>query len=926
MPRKEEGRSWHRVVHDDHQQQHAISSGVVAPVSAPSTALAAAALHPFDSTIRSDGPYRNAWLRSMKCALLAPHVANPVAHELAKKHFISTAVVERFSGQSEKITAQREALCGEFQEMWDEQERFKTQRRMQALKDSNADEYLRHLSSIKMSALLAIMEQTHQFMLNIGAQLERRVTGAAAAANAATSGTLASNHSVMEDAGGASEEYRKFKQYVGSTRDEYKLVHRVETAIDNQPQGVLATLMPHQMVGLRFLASLHTNNINGILADEMGVGKTLQTLSFLQHLKESGRARGPHLVLAPLSIVREWTEAAATFIPTLRVVTFEALETATAAAQHDLVLLAIHRVRHFVHALSCTRWDFVIVDEAHKAVSNPDTQTAAAIKAVPYKSRLVLTGTPLNNDVQELWALLNFINPSVFDNRGSFEDVFRRPFAAVGSVAAAADIQLSDEEREVLVLRLHQILRPFMLRRTKQDIDASLRITFHNLLCPLSALQKRLLEQLRTRGTLPAILGGAQIGVRHVTGRESHALAICNHPFNIPFFTQVMVQQQHTDSNQDHSDQAGDTILLPADALVRTSGKFLVLVTLLQRLRSIGRKAVVFSHFLDTIDLLSETLDAIGMRDEYVVLTGATSVDERQAFVHRFRNEAQVMCFILSVKAGGCGLNLQVADVVILIDRDYTATNEDQAIARVFRMGQRNTVRAMYLSTCDPAERRVTDIAERKNRPRLAIIEGGAFHTDTAATEVEGDAAASVDALHAALSVAIDDIDLSTACAANSALHAKLDPLLCGESDERLVALQTNDTITFPAAVAEMDELPPPMSAALLASERVELTEAADEHHGGRGQRATGDVWYGEAPDWYVAKWADEGLDEAEIEEKYRDEQLKKQSKKAAATSAATCDIVFASVPTVAVLMRAGLPSMKRLATPADHTQMTVAF
>jgi hypothetical protein len=123
-----------------------------------------------------------------------------------------------------------------------------------------------------------------------------------------------------------------------------------------------------------------------------------------------------------------------------------------------------------------------------------------------------------------------------------------------------------------------------------------------------------------------------------------------------------------------------------------------------------------------------------------------------------------------------------------------------------------------------------------------------------------------------------------------------------------------------------MNELPAPMSAALLASERVELTEAADGHQGGRGQRATGDVWYGEAPDWYVAKWADEGLDEAEIEEKYRDEQLKKQSKKAAATSAATCDVVFASVPTVSVLMRAGLPSMKRLATPVDHTQMTVAF
>lgn len=944
---------------------------------------------------------RDAWKVTVKTIMAARAPAHVRARLVSQPRIAPTAALDVVTGAAAGHAARRHECAEELKRYWAAQEALLAQRRLQALKENDADAYLSHLSSLKMASLLQIMEQTHAFMVKIGAQLQR-VTGESAAA-----GDAAARPTETEVSADAqhTDEYRRFKAYVASTKDEYKLVHRKQVFIEHQPDAVQATLMPHQMVGLRFLASLHANGINGILADEMGVGKTLQTLAFLTHLRDTKKARGPQLVLAPLSIVREWQESAATFIPSLRLARIDELgDVRRDALQHDVLLLAIHRVRAFGPALASVAWDFVIVDEAHKAVSNPSTLTAQAIMGVPYKGRLVLTGTPLNSDVQELWSLLNFINPGVFDSRSSFEDVFRRPFA---STVAGSEVKLSDEERAVLVLRMHQILRPFMLRRTKQDIDTSLRITFHNIVCPLTWLQRTLLDDLRRDGSIPNFVGsGRDVALRHVITREATAQAVCNHPFNIPFFSQIYLREDDDDSDDDSDDAASESnasecgaapVRLPSapraaspprtddddDAAaaaaggapepdgaipnspcaatpacgaatanaqprkeasrddasdgaadgdlpppvvsaeeaeanafaLRSSGKFVVLELMLRRLRAIGRKAVIFSHYLDTVDLVTEMLECSGWHGPgHVALTGATSVEERQRAVLQFRNDPRTLVMVLSIKAGGCGLNLQVADVVIMLDRDYTTTNEDQAIARVFRMGQRNTVRAVYLATPDASEQRVVTIADRKNRPRQAIIEGGAFHDKV------GDDDERREILQASTTADVSTIDLtglmpppvddasSTGDAASGTTHwlsrirRDIDPLLTGGCDERLATLQRCEEGFAPLVTCEAD-MPEVVRTMLRQARDGPDSDDAD----GAARRATSvplEELLPDPPEAFVEKWEAAGMDYDAVVDKYHAQcrqRLQKQEQKLIGA----CSVGFADA-CISVALRRG--------------------
>ena len=855
--------------------------------------------------------------------------------------------------------------------------------RLRALKSNDAEAYLAHVSHLKVTSLLNIMETTHRFMLTLGAQLDQKQrqlhprtaataaggssTAAATGIDAPMDGVLPCGSELAHAQGGRQDEddeLRRFRAYVASTKDEYKLLHRHTAEIREQPAALFAvTLMPHQMDGLRFLASLRANSINGILADEMGVGKTLQTLAFFLHMKGEGDGstpeleppRTPNLVLAPLSIIQEWREAAVRFCPTLSIGIFDddvdedgertandgrglvhgrlgavtrrgtEKPSVTGSTEGDgddasstsgdsssssdspssssvssedgrsrrgrrssagggrgiswmdkkraelaqvqswvarartryVSLLALNRVPRYAAALANIKWNYLVVDEAHKAVSNPKTITAQAIARIPCDRRLVLTGTPLNNDIQELWSLLSFLNPDVFTGqRQSFDDVFRKPFASMAGRTAiqASDVALTEEERALLVMRMHQILRPFMLRRTKRDVDASLRITFHQLLCPLSALQTRLLTQVRTAGKLPSATadleapalgsggGGGdaaagralassttpaspsalRLSLRSVTAKHAACQGIVNHPFMVPFFTQCLPMWGHAPANQTpdvgspsdnntsssangvKTTEASQSASMRRDArlasiLVSSSGKFAVLDVMLRCLALCHKKVVLFSHFLDTIDLVQEYLAAAGWADAFVTLTGDDDVACRRNSVEQFRDpNGKVFIMIISVKAGGCGLNLQVASTVILIDRDYTITNEDQAIARVFRIGQTRVVRAIYLTSADPCESRVMEIAERKNKPRLAIVDSGAFQVKRQDDGTDGDAATDVAAEDASPvplpTTAVETVDMAALLLAadTGPLRRKLCDLLTDESNQRCNVCQSD--------------------------------------------------------------------------------------------------------------------------------------
>ena len=780
-----------------------------------------------------------------------------------------------------KLTSRRQSheastsnLCSEFNRAWKVREQALEKVRIQALKENDTEAYVEHLSSVKIASLLSIMEQTHKFMERVGASLESKATTSNTTTSDGTS-RVAAVAATKEYSGAGSDEYQRFKAYVASTKDEYRLIHKKTVFVEQQPKTLRATLMPHQMVGLRFLASLHANGINGILADEMGVGKTLQTLSFLLHLKESLGQNGPHLVLAPLSIVREWRESVNDFLPSdFTVKEFGELQHPTDAAKYNVILLAVHRVRIVHHDLRRVPWHFVIVDEAHKAVSNPATLTASAIDTIPWKHRLVLTGTPLNSDIQELWSLLHFINPDVFAERTSFEEVFRRPFNH-----CSEDITLDAEERQLLVVRMHQVLRPFMLRRTKRDVDMTLRLTYHTILCPLSWIQQNVISQARSTGLIPSISNnGKQFGYAAV-GKEKTIQSICNHPFMLPFYNLAM--------------RYADTPTTDAKAAaLKASGKFVVLDYILQRLRSIGRKAVVFSHWLDTIDLVEEYFLHRGWRENYVILTGASSDDERKESVRQFRDNTDVYIMLLSMKAGGCGLNLQVANIVIMLDRDYTTTNEDQAVARTFRIGQKETVRAISLLTKDPAEARVLEIADRKNKPREAIIEKGDYNVNTAAAahessssddehEAGNDGEADVPAAtsHSDPTAMIDLADLGVdgdgdAATANrcALIDSLLIPKVATNAEECQAIIQENKLLPEIPFLQEED-VPGAVTAALKKCEESHHRGTFDEDCGAGKRQLNAEAEekhkYGEPPEAYFTKWLSRGLEISEVEDHY---------------------------------------------------------
>ncbi|KPI90394.1 hypothetical protein ABL78_0470 [Leptomonas seymouri] len=716
---------------------------------------------------------------------------------------------------------------------WKLHEEAAAKSRLNALRSRDAEAFAEHISLLKVSSLLDIMERTEGFMRRIGMRLESQATVAPHPHAALRDKECETGPSKTSTPAGRRSEsdYARFRAYVASTKDEFKLMHRIDAFVPSQPRALQATLLPHQMDGLRFLVSLHANHIHGILADEMGVGKTVQTLAFLLHLKETRasaavaadghrgtgaqvQAPRPHLVLAPLSVIREWREACEQFVsPSFRVGLFQALDDpARDALAYDLILMPVHAVRSMGTVAARVQWGYIVVDEAHKAVANLKTFTAQAILALPCERRLVLTGTPLSSDLQELWSLLHFLNPNVFSDNDAFEEVFRRPF----QVYEAREMELTEEERGLLVLRLHQVLRPFLLRRTKADIDTSLRMTFHRVLCPLSSVQQRVLRMLRQQGRTPAVLqlrenseetdedtdsdaadhhsaeglleaacGGEQpagkprhqcmivmdeltnlvterlpglaaanisesvrkgiqedksLGLCSANASESAAQQLCNHAFTLPFFSQVLQRHGLDELTLEGAPDADGGKGAAAMALA-CSGKFLFLHLLLSRLFVARRKVVLFTHWLSCVDLMVDYLHSRGWHHHTEVLTGGSSETERKASVRRFREDPTCLFFVLSMKAGGCGINLQVAHMVVLLDRDYTTTNEDQALARVYRIGQRHTVHALYFSTDDVSEHRVTRRAEEKDRPRRAIIDDGVYQVTepVAAEAVEND-------------------------------------------------------------------------------------------------------------------------------------------------------------------------------------------
>lgn len=479
------------------------------------------------------------------------------------------------------------------------------------------------------------------------------------------------------DALQAPTELRRFTtrlQQLGNRRD------------DPAPTALNATLRAYQHDGLNWLNALADAGVGGILADDMGLGKTLQVLAHLLSLRERGQSRAPVLVVAPTTLLPNWQQETARFAPALSVLTLTGPQRETQFADiddHDLVLTSYALLPRDQDKLAQHTYTLLVLDEAQQ-VKNPRTHARRAAVALGAPRCLCLTGTPLENHLGELWSQMDLAVPGLLGS----EDVFRQQYRAPIEKYADADCQA----------RLNDRLAPFILRRNKATVATELpEKTEVTRRVTLGPEQRQLYDSLRARLAEQLQQEVAEHGI------EQAGIVVLDALLKL---RQVCCDPRLAKTDLAHAD-------VP-------SAKRALLLEMLPALLAEGRRVLVFSQFAEMLKLLAADLDAQGLA--YTMLTGATS--DRAEPVRRFQ-DGEVPLFLLSLRAGGVGLNLTAADAVVHYDPWWNPAAEAQASDRVHRIGQDKPVFVYRLITADTVEERIEALKARKADLAEAVLAGG---------------------------------------------------------------------------------------------------------------------------------------------------------------------------------------------------------
>jgi superfamily II DNA or RNA helicase len=447
----------------------------------------------------------------------------------------------------------------------------------------------------------------------------------------------------------------------------------------NTKLGPLAKqLREYQLVGFEWLTRLAANNLGGILADEMGLGKTVQALAFLRAQQGGGAA----LVVCPTSLVTNWETEARKFTPELKTLVLEGADRALrfkSIADADIVITSYALLRRDIDTLREINFSTVVLDEAQH-IKNPETQNAQAAFALRAKYRFVLTGTPMENSVRDLWSIMNFALPGYLGNRNDFRERYELPIAR----GSAPDVQR----------RLSRRLQPFLLRRRKRDVAKDLPEKIEQVVpCSLTNHQ---------RAAYDALLREIQQGLGGY-GKNVNAAAQ-----RMKMLTGLLRLRQ----------VCCDLRLVGIDK-EETSGKLDLLDELIEEAIDGEHRVLVFSQFVSMLHLIRERLNKLEI--PFCYLDGSTK--ERQEIVDRFQSDSAVPVFLISLKAGGVGLNLSSADTVIHFDPWWNPAVEAQATDRAHRIGQTRVVTAYKLITRDTVEEKILRLQEKKRAAIDAAIE-----------------------------------------------------------------------------------------------------------------------------------------------------------------------------------------------------------
>lgn len=455
----------------------------------------------------------------------------------------------------------------------------------------------------------------------------------------------------------------------------------------------------YQVQGLNWMISLYQHGINGILADEMGLGKTLQTISFLGWLKFYRDTPRFHLIVVPKSTLDNWKRELENWVPGFKVVSLqgdkearqELIQSHLLTQDFDILLTTYEMCLREKGALKRLSWEYIVIDEAHR-IKNVDSMLSQIVRMFNSRSRLLITGTPLQNNLMELWSLLNFLLPDVFSNSEDFESWFK---------------EKGEEAQDQVVQQLHKVLRPFLLRRVKSDVEKSLLPKKEiNVFVGLTEMQRKWYKSILEKD-IDAVngVGSKKEGKTRLLNIVMQLRKCCNHPYLFdgaepgPPFT--------TDEH-----------------LVYNSDKMIILDKLLKSMKAKGSRVLIFSQMSRVLDILEDY--CLFREYQYCRIDGSSAHEDRISAIDEYNKPgSEKFVFLLTTRAGGLGINLTTADVVVLFDSDWNPQADLQAMDRAHRIGQTKQVYVFRFVTEHAIEERILERAAQKLRLDQLVIQQG---------------------------------------------------------------------------------------------------------------------------------------------------------------------------------------------------------
>lgn len=578
-----------------------------------------------------------------------------------------------------------------------------SQERLNALKANDEAAYLRLLDKSKDTRITTILNQTNSFLSKLTDAVEHQKS---AAGDAFMTGSKAEDDDDGE-----------------GPRDYYSTAHRITEIVTEQSSLLVGgTLKEYQVKGLQWMVSLYNNRLNGILADEMGLGKTIQTLSLITYLIEKKKQPGPFLVIVPLSTMTNWVIEFDKWAPGVTKIVYKGSpnerKNLSSLVRHGNFNVLLTTYEYIINpkdrpVLCKVKWVHMIIDEGHRMKNANSRLSVTLMTYYSSRYRLILTGTPLQNNLPELWALLNFILPKIFNSVKSFDEWFNSPFNAS---SLNERIELNEEEQLLIIRRLHKVLRPFLLRRLKKDVESELPDKVEVVIkCPMSALQSRMYDQIKSK----KFGGDGFAKKKSLNNLVMQFRKVCNHPYVFNEIEDLLNPAHITDRN-----------------LFRVSGKFEILDRILMKLKTRDHRVLMFFQMTQIMDIMEDYLRWKGLT--YLRLDGSSKADDRTVMLKAYNSTVDPpFLFLLSTRAGGLGLNLQTADTVIIFDSDWNPHADKQAEDRAHRIGQRKEVRILRLVTSQSIEEIILRRARDKLDLDAKVVQAGKFDQKTSDRERE---------------------------------------------------------------------------------------------------------------------------------------------------------------------------------------------